>query len=297
MKLNELHFLLTYQCIFECDHCFVWGSPKQTGTFTLQGIWDALGQASKTGSVEWIYFEGGEPFLYYPILLEAVRESSRSGFNVGIVTNSYWATTFEDARRWLAPLAGMVQDLSISSDLYHTDDPNDRHAENARRAALAFDIPCGTISIAQLEASDCSIQIGKLPEGESGPMYRGRAAERLAPRTLKQPWDTFRECPYENLREPGRLHLDPFGNLHICQGITIGNLFHKPLLEICQDYDPDAHLITGPLLSAGPVELVERYGLVHAETYADACHLCYSARLELRQRFPEILSPDQMYGV
>ena len=31
MKLTGLHLLLTYQCVLECDHCFVWGSPWQKG--------------------------------------------------------------------------------------------------------------------------------------------------------------------------------------------------------------------------------------------------------------------------
>jgi MoaA/NifB/PqqE/SkfB family radical SAM enzyme len=296
MRIDGLHFLLTYQCTYECDHCFVWGSPNQSCTFTLEGIREALRQANEAGSVEWAYFEGGEPFLYYPILVEAVRETARLGFQAGIVTNSYWATTFEDACQWLAPLAGLVQDLSVSSDLYHSSDPHDQRVENARRAALAFGIPCGTISIAQPEAGECSGAPGKLPEGESGPMYRGRAAERLAPRAVKHPWDSFRECPYEDLREPRRLHLDPLGNLHICQGIAIGNLFQRLLADICEDYDPDTHPICDPLLAGGPVELVRRYGLAHEEVYADACHLCYSARLELRQRFPEVLAPNQMYG-
>ena len=38
LKLNGLHLLLTYQCTFECDHCFVWGSPWQTGTMTIAMI-------------------------------------------------------------------------------------------------------------------------------------------------------------------------------------------------------------------------------------------------------------------
>jgi hypothetical protein len=98
------------------------------------------------------------------------------------------------------------------------------------------------------------------------------------------------------LREPGRIHVDPLGNLHICQGIVIGNLFRTPLKEICACYDPDAYPITGPLLRGGPIELVKRYGVSHRETYADACHLCYEVRRALRDRFPEILTPDQVYG-
>ena len=34
MKLSGLHLLLTCQCTFECDHCFVWGSPWQSGVMT-----------------------------------------------------------------------------------------------------------------------------------------------------------------------------------------------------------------------------------------------------------------------
>ncbi len=85
--------------------------------------------------------------------------------------------------------------------------------------------------------------------------------------------------------------------MHICQGISIGNLFLTPLKEICASFKPDAHPITGPLLDGGPAELVSRYALPHGETYADACHLCYAARLDLRTRFPDLLLPGQMYGV
>jgi hypothetical protein len=139
--------------------------------------------------------------------------------------------------------------------------------------------------------------VGQLPEGESAVMYRGRAAEKLAPKAVKRSWKQFTECPYEDLREPGRLHVDPLGNLHICQGISLGNLFQKPLREIIGTYDPEKHPITGPLLEGGPVALVQRYGIPHGEMYADACHLCSQTCLALRSRFPQVLLPDQMYGV
>ena len=32
------------------------------------------------------------------------------------------------------------------------------------------------------------------------------------------------------------------------------------------------------------------------ESYADACHLCYLSRSKLREMFPDVLTPDQMYG-
>lgn len=303
MKLTGLHLLLTYQCNLECDHCFVWGSPRQNGTMTLQIIHEILQQARRLGTVQWIYFEGGEPFLYYPVLARGVREAADAGFRVGIVSNGYWATSRADALEWLRPFVGLVEDLSISSDLYHWNEnlsPQgllSQQAKNAAEAAEQLGISIGFICIAGAEATNATSVVGQLPAGESAVMYRGRAAEKLVARAAHQAWRQFAECPHEDLREPGRVHIDPFGDLHICQGISLGNVFSTLLSEICEAFDPNSHPITGPLLVGGPAELVHCYGLPHEESYADACHLCYEARRALRERFPEILKPDQMYGV
>ena len=128
-------------------------------------------------------------------------------------------------------------------------------------------------------------------------MYRGRAAEKLIQDATLQPWSQFTECPEEDLVEPGRVHLDPLGYLHICQGITIGNIYQSTLKEICAAFDPYSHPIVGTLLAGGPAELVRRYDLPHQEGYADACHLCYQSRRLLRSQFASLLTPDQMYGV
>jgi len=296
MKLTGLHILLTYQCNFECDHCFVWGSPWQSGTFTMSQLEDVLTQAEQVGTVTSIYFEGGEPFLYYPVLLEAVNLAVDKGFQVGMVSNGYWATTKEDALIWLRPLAGKLVDLSVSSDLFHYDEALSRQAMNASQAAEELGIPIGTISIAHPETGEMDAVKGQLPLDESGVMYRGRAAEKLVRHAALKPWTEFTECPYEDLVEPGRIHLDPLGNLHICQGISIGNLFQRPLIDICASYEPENHAVVGPLLSGGPAELARVYDLEVNEAYADACHLCYSARLALRERLPDLLVPDQVYG-
>jgi len=297
MKLSGLHLLLTYECNYECDHCFVWGSPWQTGTMTLENIRQILLQAVELGTINSIYFEGGEPFLYYAILLRGVQEAVDHGFKVGIVTNSYWATEVDDALVWLRTLEGLVQDLSISSDLYHGSEELFRKAQNACQAAEKLEIPIGVISVAQPEVSDAVSAIGQLPSGESSVMYRGRATEKLVTLAEKRPWQEYTDCPHENFREPGRVHLDPLGYVHICQGISLGNVFQTPLKEICELYDPDTHPITSPLLEGGPAELVRRFDLSCSDGYADACHLCYEARQKLRDRFPDILTPDQMYGV
>jgi len=291
MKLEGLHILLTYQCTFECDHCFVWGSPWQTGTLTLEQIEEILVQAKEAG-VASVYFEGGEPFLYYAILVQAVRKAADMGFSVGIVSNAYWANSVADAEEWLRPLVGRLADLTVSSDLFHCSESVGERPQNALVAAKWLNIPTGMISVAQPDAQQSQ---GVLDDG-SAVMYRGRAAEELSSQATSHPWAGYDSCPHEDLREPGRIHLDPLGNLHLCQGLVIGNLFENPLKQICEEYDAEAHPICGPLLRAGPAALVTEYDLPHEASYADACHLCYAARILLRPRFPKQLNPDQMYG-
>ena len=287
MNPSGLHLLLTYQCNYECDHCFVWGSPVQSGTLRLAELREILAQARELESVDWIYFEGGEPFLYYPIMVEGIRQASSDGFQVGVVTNGYWATGKEDALAWLRPLAGLVQDLSVSSDLYHADALVSPQLVAAREAAERLGIPVGVIAVAQPGEDD---------EGLDALMFRGRAAEKLTHAVPHRGWETLDACPYEDLRKPGRVHIDPLGNVHVCQGISMGNLFRAPLADLCCRYDPDGHPIIGPLLAGGPAELARRFAVPVRSAYADACHLCYRTRVALRERFPEILTPGQVYG-
>jgi len=294
MKLSGLHILLTYQCIYECDHCFVWGSPRQKGTLTYDKIENILQQAKDAG-VDSIYFEGGEPFLYYAILVKGVAKANELGLSVGIVTNAYWAISVADAIECLQPFAGRLADLTISSDLFHCAKSLGEEPQNALTAAKWLGIPTGIISIAQPD-ENAAQTYGQIKD-EGAVMFRGRAAVALTPGMARRPWEELTACPHEDLRKPGRIHLDPLGNVHICQGVVIGNVFKKRLKEICAEYDPDAHPICGPLLEGGPAALVSEYSLPHESGYADACHLCYEARISLRSCFPEILTPDLIYGV
>lgn len=294
--LTGLHLLLTYGCTYECDHCFVWSSPRQTATLTLDRLEHVLQQVRSLPTVEWFYFEGGEPFLLHAPLRWGVRRAAELGFRVGVVSNAYWATEARDAEEWLRELAGLVQDLSLSCDSYHGDAEHERQVEVARAAAERLGIPAGVIRIAEPETG-AAARVGQLPAGESTLMFRGRAAETLASRVPWTPGERFDTCPYEDLREPGRVHVDPYGWVQLCQGICLGNLFRTPLATILAEYRPEAHPIAGPLLAGGPAELARRHGHRLDGGWADACHLCYATRKALRPGYPEILTPDVVYGV
>jgi MoaA/NifB/PqqE/SkfB family radical SAM enzyme len=300
IMLTGLHFLLTYMCNSECDHCFVYSSPTAPGTFTSGQVRKLLDEAVKIGTIEWIYFEGGEPFLFYPIMLEGIKMARNRGFRVGVVTNAYFATDDKDIEIWLKPLCELgVEDLSISNDPYHYGDENENPAVRAQRVALKLNMPTQEIRIEKPHiASDVDKKLRKgKPVIGGSTVFRGRAVEKLLAGLPQRCWEDFTECPYEDLESPKRLHLDAYGNVHVCQGISIGNAWEKPLSEIIKQYDARLHPVCSPLVTGGPALLAREYQVEHEDKYVDACHFCYMMRLKLLNRFPRYLTPKQVYGL
>jgi hypothetical protein len=296
MPLTGIHFLLSYQCTYECDHCFVWGSPRAGGTITLGLMTEVLDQALSVASVTDVYFEGGEPFLFYPLMIEGMRRARERGFSTGVVTNCYWATAVPDAELWLEPLGELgVADLSVSSDAFHSGDDEDPRPGHAVEAARSLGLDEAVITIDP--PAVCTTPDGKgLPIVGGSVRFRGRAAVNLTEGLPRRPWTDFNECPDEDFLDPKRVHVDGYGNVHLCQGVLLGNLEATTLHELMESYDPRRDPIIGPLLVGGPAELIRVYDVPHEGGYVDACHLCYEARAALRERFPERLAPPQVYG-
>jgi hypothetical protein len=293
---QQVHILLSYNCNFECDHCFVYSGPEAAGTFTLSRVRALLDQARAIPSVDCIYFEGGEAFLFYPLLIEGVREARERGFEVGLVTNSYWADSEENALLWLRPFAALgIADLSVSDDEFHLG--ADSHAAEAVAAAHELGIPVNTISITQPEVEATHTHgRGEAITGGSV-MFRGRAVEKLTARLPTRPWESLSECPYEELERPNRVHVDSYGYVHICQGISIGNVWQTPLARLVAEYDPANHSICGPLIRGGPARLAQERGVPPAAGYVDECHMCYLTRRSLLDDFGDHLAPRQVYGL
>jgi hypothetical protein len=233
-------------------------------------------------------------------MLDGFREARNRGYPVGIVTNGYFATSEENARCFLEPFPGPgLADLSISDDVFHFENREENAARRAFRAAQEMGLPA---TILALEPGGSGPEVRGSPREEKkgvitggSIMFRGRAAAKLSPYAEASDWETFTTCPYEDLQEPSRVHIDAFGNVQVCQGICMGNIWEHPLEELVRDYAPSRHPICGPLLSGGPAQLARDLGYTPPSTVADACHLCYLARKSCKKRFPGILEPKQVY--
>ncbi len=297
--LEELHILLTYKCTLECDHCFLHCGPFMKGTFTRKQLWNVImEEAKKIKTIKTIYFEGGEPLLFYPLLIEGIKMSFAMGFKTGVVSNAYMSNSEHDAELWIKELFKTGIDyLRISDDTFHYRDETSP-AKMALNTAKKLQIAHGSITIDKpvLLKKDDGQKKGEAVIG-GGVKLKGRAVDKLTEGLATKDWHNFSQCLFEDLRTPKRVHLDSYGNVHLCQGISMGNMWQTPLSELVNDYDPDAHPICGPLLRGGPAQLVQEYNINEQKQYVDECHLCYLARKNLMDQFPQYLAPKQVYGI
>ncbi|TKJ38372.1 hypothetical protein CEE37_12695 [candidate division LCP-89 bacterium B3_LCP] len=297
--LNSIHFLLTYTCLYECDHCFLYCNPRAKGTFTLEQLKTVFTEIEKIESIKEVYFEGGEPFLFYPLLMEGIKMAKATDLETGIVSNAYWATAVEDAELWLRSCRELkVDDLSLSDDEFHHGE-DDNPAERALRAAQNLNIPVDTICIEKptLEVPSDLAQMKGEPIVGGGTRFKGRAADKLTSDLPYRPVSEFTSCPYEDFENPTRVHLDSFGNVQLCQGISIGNMWEIPLSDLTKKYEPLNHPIAGPLIAGGPERLAASYSVNLKGGFVDECHYCYEVRKALLDKFPEYLAPKQVYGL
>jgi len=279
-SLTGVHFLITYGCTAECDHCFLWGSPNRDSGMTRDQVDRLLDEVASLQTVTSVCAEGGESFARYDVLRHFVGAASGRGLTASALTNASWVRSRGQARERLAELmdAGL-KSLGVSTDEWH------RKMVPLERVDTLLEV-CAQVG---LKASRMETTI-------SGVMFRGRAAERLAGLVPGRSASEFTACPHEKLAAPSRVHLDCYGRLHLCQGLCVGP---GSIGDACMEYDPTIHPIVRLLLNGGPYALAgfaaER-GFALQPEYVDACHLCYRAREFLRPGFPSLLGPAEMYG-
>ena len=300
MPLESVHIVLTYRCTYECSHCVLHCGPDQPGSMSMMEMEGLIDQAASIDGVERVYFEGGEPMLYYPLVERGVRQAGELGLKSGIVTCGYYATTVPDGEMWLRPLKELgLSSLEVSIDGLHGAGDATTHGRNLVDAANILGLDVSVISVCDPREDECKANSLPRPGEEASPaMLRGRAAHELVEGLEVHHLGQFTECPLEELERPTRIHVDPYGNVHICQGILAGNVWDSSLPQLVKGYDPRAHPVLGPLIEGGPEALAKAQGIDTDRQYASECHACYEIRKGLlgETRMRRFIGPNQVYG-
>ena len=297
--ITKLHILLTYNCSLRCKHCYVFSDQRAPGKISLSQISYFLNEGRKLPGVKWIYFGGGEPFTQYPLLLKAIQRARKLDYDVGVVTNGYFARTVDAGVRFLRPLAQMgVKDIRISNDILHYKNPETSPAKRALTAAKKLGLPTTLVRIAHPWDQELSGNGTDSADNvlDKRLMFAGRAGETLSEGLPVSEWQTFTRCPRPDLTDPEEVFIDAYGYVQICPGIAIGNACEAPLHDIIENFDPQSHAILKLLKAKGPSSLVNDSADLPAEKFVGPCHCCYSIRRHLIDHYPDCFAPRQVYG-
>lgn len=99
-KPRTAAILMTYQCIAECDECCFSCSPRLKGTsLSFDKIRIFLNKVKQIGSIKVVVFSGGECFINFELLIKSIKYAHELGFLTRCVTNGFWGTSIESARK------------------------------------------------------------------------------------------------------------------------------------------------------------------------------------------------------
>ncbi len=321
---QDIGIILTYLCQAGCAHCiYACGPQRPVESMERPVLQAALDVVAALPGPPQIHLTGGEPFLVYPLLLEAVREATRRGIGVYLETNAGWCVNEADAvTKFSALRAAGLWGVLISCSPYQAEHIPPQRTLLAVRTAQAIFGP-RRVLVYQAQYLEEMLSFGvqtvtplqrylerygvegtrRLLWHGYGLMGGGRAGYALARFAPRLPAEAFsgETCAVELLNAP-HVHFDLYGDFipAFCGGIVLGPWRDWPALvdrvERGDLAEPLLHLI-----HEGPYGLATWAARVHGylwrRHYADKCHLCVDVRrhLALCGLYPDVLRPADFY--
>jgi len=322
--------LLSYKCSAACRHCMYACSPKwQADWITGEDLEEILSLlAGRIRPSPWgthtislnhgLHFTGGEPFLNFELLAQAVEMAEELRIpSTFVETNCSWCGGDETTREKLEHLkAGGLKGILISVNPFYAEYVPFERTERCIR--ISQEVFGRNVVVYQAAYYRRFKQLGiqdRIPledyvamtEGERLAQQvelflMGRAARQL--RELYPPYPPRRffdePCRPSFLRN-WHNHFDNYGNLMpgYCGGISLGSWRHLDTLE-SEGIDLDAHPVLGFLIAEdvrGLLHFAQDFGYRESEEgYVSKCDLCLDTRSHLvSQGDFEELRPKEFY--
>ena len=323
--------LLSYKCSAACRHCMYACSPQWDGDWLtkedLETVLSLLArriQPSPWGNQtislnHGLHFTGGEPFLNFELLLEAVRMAEEMGIpSTFVETNCSWCGSDERTRERLQTLkeAGLKGILISVNPFYAEYVPFERTERCIRISQEVFGVNVVVYQAAYYHRFRQMDLTGRMPLEEYIKRTQGeRLAEQvelfLMGRAARKLREFYRRYPAQRLfHEPCQPpflrnwhnHFDNYGNLMpgYCGGISLGDWRDLDALED-EGIDLDEHPVLGFLIAEdieGLLGFASDFGYQESEEgYFSKCDLCLDIRSHLvsRGNFGE-LRPREFYA-
>lgn len=320
-NLTGITWITTYDCDLSCRHCFF--DTTKTGRYMDPKMVEmVLSELKYTDKMFWQHLSGGEIFLNPDMLFEIIS-ILRKYFDksIGISTNGNWYGSLERVDNILAKIKDLgVTGICVSADGFHTSDTNiGIQSELVDAIEKAGMNGHSWIVQTMLEKNVHNAEIENPVHKGIADKVKGHTSLPLAPTFVRSIGKGSRvnspkkeRIPHKPCMDmckclgtrspfnPAMVWIDPYGNVMICYGIVIGNVYNQSINQILENYRPDMNEVLESLSSGGTYgmyQLAKKYNKNIPEYYYDGCDLCYTARSALMDVFPQILSPLECYPV
>lgn len=320
ITLTGITWITTYNCNLECKHCFF--DTKGKPAYMQPALIDrCLKDFDIPKSMYWQHLSGGEIFLQPQKVIDITRTIRKyfSG-NIGLSTNGIIGSNTPIAHQVFQQLkAHNIGGMAVSSDYYHQQQMKLEPVENTLALIKEYKMDQHTFLMGGIHSDDTRLAEeinswtydlwttldpeNNIPRAPALIRSIGRGASINKPkkkRTPKGPCNNINEClGKRGPMNPAMVWIDPYGNVMICYGIVIGNIYNTPLKKIISDYSIEYHPMLKILAIEGPDGLrsfaeKEFPGQI-PKVYYDSCDVCYQSRKVLKRNYPEIFSPDECY--
>jgi len=318
IKLTGITFITTYNCNAHCEHCFF--DTKGENVYMNPELIDLVYKdLANSNTMFWNHFSGGEVLLHKSTFIEIIKKT-RSYFkgDIGISTNAFWANNINRAEAVVSELISAgVSGIAISCDYFHEKFIPKENAKNAVRAItnLGLKTHCyimgarcnsGVYNAEQINLVSQNLAIdvrenSQMPLAPTIIRSIGKGSQINIPKSSKVPQgmcSDLSEClgkrgPFN----PAMVWVDAYGNVMLCYGIVIGNVYNTPFIDIINNYSLENSEITKCISVGGPKELlklVNKNNISMELKFYDECDVCFNARKVLQPYYSE-LHPRECY--
>ena len=291
LSFNALVLIPSEHCNISCRHCAPECGPTLKKAWDVpllkKCITDACGITTLTKRV---HFAGGEPFLYYPSMLELAAHAYGSGFVCSLVTNGFWSRNKKRAFAMFENLilVGLGR-VELSTDIFHQEQLPIEAVRDAIEILRKLQIPI-TLRVVTTRKHPVSETLQRL-----GPDYLdgleivgspviplGRAAVAVPEDELYLSVDGVAGCCSTLLN----LTVRSDGSVYPCcagseenPSLSLGNLSTASIVTIVGR--AELNLTIKRLIHSGPkafYPVLEKAGLTEkmSSSYTNICHLCSS---------------------
>lgn len=167
IEIEGLNLVMTNKCNISCRHCGFSAGPDNKLVMPLAKAKEYLQEISKHPRAKLISYTGGEPFLFYHYLTELMSFASKLELHGEIVTNSFWATNFDETKEKLSILKDLgAVNFVTSLDDFHAEFIKPENIKNAVLTAceLGYHVTVKTTTYPDAPYTDAKCTSAKYPD-------------------------------------------------------------------------------------------------------------------------------------